>query len=86
MKRLATWVFYCVGALAIGYLALYAYAIFTGRDLVARRSHPYFSQAGCAELFSAYLNLIASVSEVNPRLRLWRYGLLTNFAPLAKEC
>ena len=37
MKRIATWVltwvFYGVGALAIGYLALYAYAMFTGRDL-----------------------------------------------------
>ena len=27
------WAFYGVGALAIGYLALYAYAVFTGRDL-----------------------------------------------------
>ncbi len=33
MKRLATWVFYGVGAIAIAYLALYAYAVFTGRDL-----------------------------------------------------
>jgi len=33
MKRLATWIFYGVGAVAIGYLALYAYAVFTGRDL-----------------------------------------------------
>ncbi len=33
MKRLATWVFYGVGVLAILYLALYAYATFTGRDL-----------------------------------------------------
>lgn len=30
MKRFATWVFYAVGALAILYLALYAYAAFTG--------------------------------------------------------
>ena len=33
MKSLAAWILYCVGALAIGYLALYAYAVFTGRDL-----------------------------------------------------
>jgi hypothetical protein len=33
MKRIAVWVFYGVGALAIGYLALYAYAAVTGRDL-----------------------------------------------------
>jgi hypothetical protein len=32
MKRFATWVFYAVGVLAILYLALYAYAAFTGRD------------------------------------------------------
>ncbi len=34
MKRVAIWAFYAVGALAIGYLALYAYAIFSGRDLL----------------------------------------------------
>ncbi len=33
MKRVAIWAFYAVGALAIGYLALYAYAVFTGRSL-----------------------------------------------------
>jgi hypothetical protein len=32
MKRLATWVLYVVGALAVGYLALYAYVAFTGRS------------------------------------------------------
>ncbi len=33
MKRAGMWIFYCLGALAIGYLALYAYAVMTGRDL-----------------------------------------------------
>ena len=33
MKRIAVWAFYGVGAVAIGYLALFAYAMFTGRDL-----------------------------------------------------
>ncbi len=33
MKRIAVWAFYGVGALAISYLALYAYAALTGRDL-----------------------------------------------------
>jgi hypothetical protein len=32
-RRLATWVFYAIGVVAIGYLALYAYVAFTGRDL-----------------------------------------------------
>ena len=30
MKRAATWAFYAVSALAIAYLSLYAYAMFTG--------------------------------------------------------
>jgi hypothetical protein len=33
MKRLAIWAFYAVGALAVCYLALYAYTVFTGNDL-----------------------------------------------------
>jgi hypothetical protein len=33
MKRIAAWIFYGIGALAIGYLALFAYAAFTGRSL-----------------------------------------------------
>jgi hypothetical protein len=33
MKRVAIWTFYAVGVLAIAYLALYAYAAFTGRGL-----------------------------------------------------
>jgi hypothetical protein len=33
MKRVALWAFYGIGALAICYLALYAYAAFTGHDL-----------------------------------------------------
>jgi hypothetical protein len=33
MKRLAVWVFYGIGALAIGYLALYGYALFARHDL-----------------------------------------------------
>jgi len=33
-KRLGTWLFYAVGALAIAYLALYAYVAITGCDFV----------------------------------------------------
>jgi hypothetical protein len=33
MKRFGTWAFYGIGFLAILYLALYAYASFTGRKL-----------------------------------------------------
>ena len=33
MKRIAVWAFYAIGALAIFYLALYAYAVFKRRDL-----------------------------------------------------
>ncbi len=31
MKRIATWAFYGIGALAIAYLVLYAYAMFNGQ-------------------------------------------------------
>ena len=34
MKRIAVWIFYGVGALAIAYLALNFYAAITGRALV----------------------------------------------------
>jgi hypothetical protein len=33
MKRFALWACYGIGALAVGYLALYAYAAFTGHRL-----------------------------------------------------
>ena len=33
MKRIAVWIFYGVGALAIGYLALYVYAALSGGAL-----------------------------------------------------
>jgi hypothetical protein len=33
MKRLAVWAFYAIGTLAMLYLALYAYAAFTARQL-----------------------------------------------------
>jgi hypothetical protein len=33
MKRIGIFVFYAIGALAVGCLALYAYAAFTGREL-----------------------------------------------------
>ena len=33
MKRIGIWAFYAVGAIAIAYLALYAYAVFRGNDL-----------------------------------------------------
>ena len=31
MRRIATWIFYAIGFVAIGYLALSAYMAFTGR-------------------------------------------------------
>jgi hypothetical protein len=33
MQRVAVWVIYAVGTVAIFYLALYTYVAFTGRDL-----------------------------------------------------
>jgi bacteriorhodopsin len=34
MRRLLEWMFYAIGFVAILYLALYAYAIFRGREFV----------------------------------------------------
>ena len=34
MKRVGTWAFYAVSALAIAYLVLYAYAMFRGQQFV----------------------------------------------------
>lgn len=42
MKRVATWLFYAVGAVAIGYLALYAYVALTGRALTPGDPIPIF--------------------------------------------
>ncbi len=33
MQRIAAWIFYGIGTLAVLYLALHAYAAFTGRSL-----------------------------------------------------
>ncbi len=51
MKRLATLIFYVVGAVAIAYLALYAYAALTWPHTNSRRSDPDFPQTRRAELF-----------------------------------
>jgi hypothetical protein len=58
MKRIAVWAFYAVGALAIGYLALYAYAVFTGRDLQPGDPIHIFRKPD-AELFVAGLPRVA---------------------------
>ena len=60
MKRIAIVAFYGVGALAIAYLALYAYAMFTRARFAARRSHSHLSQAGRAELFVTRVSRRAS--------------------------
>lgn len=50
MKRVAIWLFYAVGALAIAYLALYAYAAFTGRSFVPGDPIHIFRKPGAPEL------------------------------------
>ena len=54
MKRLALWIVYGIGALAIGYLALYAYAVFTGRNLQPGEPIPIFRKDGAP----SYSNLV----------------------------
>lgn len=50
MKRIATWAFYVVGAVAIAYLVLYAYVALTGRTLVPGDPIHIFRKPGGAEL------------------------------------
>ena len=74
MKRIAVWAFYGVGALAIAYLALYAYAVFTGRDLQPGDPIRIFRKPDAPSYSGVSTSLRAERS--NPPLRLWRYGLL----------
>jgi hypothetical protein len=74
IRRLATWAFYAVGALAIAYLALYAYAVFTGRDLQPGDPIRIFRKPDAPSYSGISTSLRAERS--NPPLRLWRYGLL----------
>jgi hypothetical protein len=54
VKRIAVGIFYAIGALALGYLALYAYAMWHGHDLrpgdpiqiFRRNDAPDYSAAG----------------------------------------
>jgi hypothetical protein len=50
MKRLATWLFYAIGAIAAGYLSLYVYAWLNAPNPHARRSDPDLPQPRCAEI------------------------------------
>jgi len=50
MKRLGVWAFYAIGFLAILYLALYAYALLTGRTLVPGDPIHIFRSPGGPEL------------------------------------
>ncbi|MDE1935453.1 hypothetical protein [Bradyrhizobium sp.] len=52
MKRAATWLFYAVGALAMAYLALYAYVTLTGRTFVPGDPIHIFRKPGSPELGS----------------------------------
>ena len=61
MKRIAIWAFYGIGALAILYLALFAYAAFTGRGpvpgdpihLFRRPDAPSYSNAAKSDYIAA---------------------------------
>lgn len=46
MRRVGEWLIWVVGALAIGYLALYAYARFTGQDITPGDPIPIFRKEG----------------------------------------
>ena len=70
MKRFAIWAFYVVGALAVGYLALYAYAVFTGRDLQPGDPIHIFRKPD-APNYSWVLPAIPGTSRSNPAMICW---------------
>jgi hypothetical protein len=55
MKRVAVWAFYGIGTLAIVYLALYAYAVFSGRMSAPGDPIRIFRKPTGVELTSATL-------------------------------
>jgi hypothetical protein len=79
MKRIAVWIFYGVGALAIGYLALYAYAAFTGRDLqpgdpihiFRKPDAPSYSWGGVAIFRTRHSGAMRSIEPGISRFRVW---------------
>ena len=60
MKRIGTWIVYVIGAISIGYLALYAYAMFTRPDLTPgdpikifrKQDAPSYSQGASLSFFA----------------------------------
>jgi len=63
MKRIATWVFYAIGTLAILYIALYAYAAYTGRALGPGDPIHIFRKPGGGDLAFATGLAASSKSE-----------------------
>jgi hypothetical protein len=88
MKRIAVWAFYGIGALAILYLALYAYAAFTGRGLVPGDPIHIFRKPGGADLALAAALAARSRSYVNPEPTIAGSPLIPIFAsvPARREC
>ena len=61
MKRIAVWAFYGIGALAILYLALYAYAAFTGRRLQPGDPIHIFRKPDAPNYSQRSLEMVASL-------------------------
>jgi hypothetical protein len=62
MKRVATWAFYAVGAVAVGYLLLFAYVTFTGRTFEPGDPIHIFRKPGGAEVG----RLVTNPAQVSP--------------------
>ncbi len=54
MRRIAIWIFYAVGIVAIGYLALVAYVAFTGRHFEPGAPIHIFRKPGGPSYSAAY--------------------------------
>jgi hypothetical protein len=64
MKRIATWVFYAIGTLAILYIVLYAYAAYTGRALAPGDPIHIFRKPGGGHLaFAAGLPQVSNAKR-----------------------
>ena len=74
MKRIAVWAFYGVGAIAIAYLALYAYAVFTQPDFRPGDPIRIFRKPDAPSYSALSTSLRAQRS--NPSIPALRYGLL----------
>ncbi|MBR0694090.1 hypothetical protein [Bradyrhizobium lablabi] len=68
MKRIAVWAFYGIGALAVAYLALYAYVAITGRDITPGDPIRIFRKPDAPSYSRRVPQMATPVAGIIPRL------------------